>query len=189
MLIIPTILGILTLLFGFVTIGSSLNRSSLDICDKEGTGNTLMCPQCDMYCDYWRLSDSCFLSQVTYVFDNNATIAFSVAMIFWASSFIEMWKRQQAILKWEWDMTDVEEEDEIRPEYMLNVKTRRLNPLTQKAEPYLEAKSKTWRITLSGAVVLVMVTSSSLKMLFNDSDDGFVAAGRRAWSGLLHHHL
>ena len=36
-----------------------------------------------------------------------------------------MWKRRQAILKWEWDLTDDEDVEEIRPEFEANVKSRR----------------------------------------------------------------
>ena len=55
----------------------------MDICDKEKTGNITMCPTCEVYCPYWKLSDSCNLSYVAYVADNYATIAFSVMMSFW----------------------------------------------------------------------------------------------------------
>ena len=158
MLVIPTVIGLLTFVFGLLTINTRLNQSSLDICDAVGSGNTTMCPQCDVYCDYWKLSDSCFLSKVTYLFDNLATIAFSIFMIIWAASFLELWKRQQSILKWEWDLFDVEEEEEIRSEYMTEVKSKRLNPLTQQNEPYLTVFSKAVRITLSFSVVLTMLT-------------------------------
>ena len=59
MLVIPAIAGLLTLFFGMVTIDSGLNRRSQEIC----SANVTMCPQCDQYCDYWKLSDSCFLSK------------------------------------------------------------------------------------------------------------------------------
>ena len=42
-----------------------------------------------------------------------------------ATTFLEMWKRRQAILKWEWDLTDDEDVEEIRPEFEANVKSRR----------------------------------------------------------------
>ena len=46
-------------------------------------------------------------------------------IIFIATTFLEMWKRRQAILKWEWDLTDDEDVEEIRPEFEANVKSRR----------------------------------------------------------------
>ena len=45
------------------------------------------------------MKDSCLLSQLTYFFDNNATIFFAVFMSFWATMFLELWKRKQSILQ------------------------------------------------------------------------------------------
>ena len=60
---------------------------SFEICDEEGIGNLTMCPVCDYYCDYWKLHDSCFLSKVTYLFDNDSTVFFSIFMSFWGKFF------------------------------------------------------------------------------------------------------
>ena len=46
-------------------------------------------------------------------------------MTVWATTFLEMWKRRQAILKWEWDLSDNEDVEEIRPQFEANVKSRR----------------------------------------------------------------
>ena len=46
-------------------------------------------------------------------------------MTVWATTYLEMWKRRQAILKWEWDLSDNEDVEEIRPEFESNVKSRR----------------------------------------------------------------
>ena len=53
------------------------------MCDKDGFGNITMCPQCDRYCDYWKLSDSCFNSKIAYLFDNSATVLWSIFMTIW----------------------------------------------------------------------------------------------------------
>ena len=60
---------------------------SLDICDENGMGNTTMCPQCDIYCPYWKLKDSCPLSKITYMFDNRATVFFAIFMSVWGKIF------------------------------------------------------------------------------------------------------
>lgn len=108
-------------------------------------GNTVMRPQCDTYCDYWTLKDSCVLSKVTYLFDNYSTVIFSIFMSVWgescifdqyelrgklssllATTYLELWKRRQAILQWEWDLKSEEDmDDTIRPEFEQNVKTTR----------------------------------------------------------------
>ena len=58
-------------------------RLSFEICDEDGIGNLTMCPVCDIFCDFWKLSDSCFLSKVTYLFDNDSTVFFAIFMSFW----------------------------------------------------------------------------------------------------------
>ena len=63
-----------------------------------------MCPMCPEFCPFWPLSDSCILSKVTYLFDNGMTVAFACLMSFWATTFLEFWKRRQAVLSWEWDL-------------------------------------------------------------------------------------
>ena len=97
--------GIICLIYSLCTFHTPLNSVSEDICSEGGAGNLTMCPVCDRFCEYWKLKDSCILSQLTYFFDNEATIFFAVFMSFWATMFLELWKRKQAILQWEWDTT------------------------------------------------------------------------------------
>ena len=58
---------------------------SSEICDssESGFGNITMCPICDNYCGYWKLSDSCFNSKIAYLFDNAATVIWSIFMTVW----------------------------------------------------------------------------------------------------------
>lgn len=56
---------------------------SQDICDVSKAGNYVMCPVCDERCSYWFLQRSCLYSQVTYLFDNEATVAFAAFMALW----------------------------------------------------------------------------------------------------------
>ena len=46
-----------------------------------------MCPQCDKYCDYWYLEDSCDFSRIAYVFDNYSTVFFAVFMSCWGKYY------------------------------------------------------------------------------------------------------
>lgn len=48
--------------------------------------------------------------------------------------FLEIWKRRQARLEYEWDLVDFEEEQQqlqIRPEFEIQCTNRRLNKITQ----------------------------------------------------------
>ncbi|QQP49205.1 Anoctamin, partial [Caligus rogercresseyi] len=54
-----------------------------EMCDPKIMGNTTMCKQCEESCQPWKLQDACLLSKLTYLFDNDATIFFSIFMSFW----------------------------------------------------------------------------------------------------------
>ena len=79
-----------------------------------------------------------------------------------ATAFIEFWKRRQAVIAWEWDLTNFEEEEQTRPEFEASIKTTRINPVTKKPEPYLPTWNKCYRVTATWSVVLFMVCLHSL---------------------------
>lgn len=133
---------------------------SNEICDENAAGNITMCPQCAEHCPYWNLEKSCGLSRFTYLVDNGGTVFFSIFMSFWATAFIEFWKRRQAVIAWEWDLTDFEDVEQTRPEFEAHVRTTRINPVTRKPEPYLSPWSKMARVSFTYSFVLLMVISS-----------------------------
>ncbi|KAK4289630.1 hypothetical protein Pmani_037410, partial [Petrolisthes manimaculis] len=159
MLIPAAILGSFTFICGIFFVFSDFNKPSEEICNRESnsTGTILMCPQCDKHCDYWPLYESCFNSQIAFLFDNPITVFFSIAMSFWATMFLELWKRKQAVIQWQWDLENYEEEEELRPEFEEKVTTTRINPVTNKPEPYLPLWSRVSRLVASGSVVLLML--------------------------------
>ncbi|KAJ8962058.1 hypothetical protein NQ314_005841 [Rhamnusium bicolor] len=65
-----------------------------------------MCPTCKFgtYCTFERLSHYCSLAKYNYIFDNYLTIAFAVFMSFWATLFINWWRRKENKLKLRWDV-------------------------------------------------------------------------------------
>ncbi|CAK9298486.1 unnamed protein product [Gordionus sp. m RMFG-2023] len=152
MLIPAALVGVLCFFYGLLTIDNYIPTEEL--CDKNGVGNLTMCPLCDELCTFWKLSDSCLYSKLTYLFDNPATIAFAIFMSFWSTLFLELWKRKQNELAWDWDTKDFEEEEIVRPEYETQVKTLRKNPITNTLEPYLPLYSKALR--LMGAAITVL---------------------------------
>ncbi|CAG0886852.1 unnamed protein product [Darwinula stevensoni] len=189
MLIPAAIVGVISFLFGIISLQDNIastgkefcdlsrNLSSVivsrDICDENGPGNFTMCPLCDKACHYWKLKDSCTFSKFTFLFDNPATVFFSIFMAFWATMYLELWKRKQSIIAWEWDLDGFEEEEDARPEFEAKVsqdfpfflirrsvplaKSTRLNPVTMQYEPYLTRLEKLLRLfTVSSFVFFLL---------------------------------
>ncbi|CAI4232512.1 unnamed protein product [Auanema sp. JU1783] len=150
--------GVVCVAYGLFNITEDV--VSNDICGNDGVGSDiLLCPQCDRYCDFQRLNNSCVYAKVSYLFDNGATVIFAALMSIWATLFLEGWKRYHAEVAWKWGLLDVVvEEDTVRPEFQFRVKTRRLNPVTQEQEPYLSTRKKVLNFFGSGATVLFFVS-------------------------------
>uniref|UniRef100_A0A3P9MYH8 Anoctamin n=1 Tax=Poecilia reticulata TaxID=8081 RepID=A0A3P9MYH8_POERE len=119
MLIPAAIVGVIVFLYGCATVDD--NIPSMEICDPRN--NITMCPLCDSVCSYWKLETACGTARASHLFDNPATVFFSIFMALWAVLFMEHWKRRQMRLNYVWDLTDygMEEEDHNRAEYELRV--------------------------------------------------------------------
>ncbi|CAF4102212.1 unnamed protein product, partial [Rotaria sordida] len=128
-----------------------------DICGSFGH-NTDMCPLCDKTCSFWKLSDSCVYAQISYVFDNVATVIFAILMSIWARGFVEGWKRGQSELQCRWDSIDFHECNEpIRPDFEKQVRSKRKNIKTGRKESHVSIEQKLPKILLSISVVLLMI--------------------------------
>ncbi|XP_016951915.1 anoctamin-6 isoform X2 [Drosophila biarmipes] len=123
MLIPISVFGVLCFLYGFVTWTS--DPISRDICNDNGT---IMCPQCDRSCDYWRLNETCTSSKFNYLIDNKSTVVFALLMSIWAVVYLEFWKRYSAGLVHRWGLTGFTHHVEHpRPQYLAKIsRSRRL---------------------------------------------------------------
>lgn len=54
---------------------------SKEMCDQQNAFT--MCPLCDKACDYWNLSSACGTARASHLFDNPATVFFSIFMALW----------------------------------------------------------------------------------------------------------
>uniref|UniRef100_A0A8B9C404 Anoctamin n=1 Tax=Anser brachyrhynchus TaxID=132585 RepID=A0A8B9C404_9AVES len=106
-LIPSSVVGIFVFLYGCITIESDI--PSKEMCDQRNAFT--MCPLCDKFCDYWNLSSACATARASHLFDNPATVFFSIFMALWATMFLEQWKRLQMRLSYFWDLTGLEEEE------------------------------------------------------------------------------
>uniref|UniRef100_A0AAY4BSL1 Anoctamin n=1 Tax=Denticeps clupeoides TaxID=299321 RepID=A0AAY4BSL1_9TELE len=154
-LLIPaSVIGVIIFLYGFLTVDT--NVPSQEMCDSML--NFTMCPLCDRVCDYWQLNSMCSTARASYLFDNTATVAFSL----WAA----LWERErERLYSSVWDLTGLEEDEEdLRPEYE--------DALLQKRQKKSKAKKKeslTWRdrlpgycINISSILLMVVVTFSAV---------------------------
>ncbi|CAL7951751.1 unnamed protein product [Xylocopa violacea] len=153
----PAIVGLLCFMYGIGSMDGPDNVPSKEICDFNIAGNITLCPVCDRACSYQKLGSSCLFSKLTYLFDNPATVFFAIFMSFWATTFLELWKRRQAVIVWEWDLQNAENDEEPRPEFETTVKTFRINPVTREREPYLPLWSKALRFCATGSMVFFMI--------------------------------
>ena len=56
-----------------------------------------MCPECDQFCEYRPLVNSCFLSKITYLFDNASTVLFAIFMTGWGKLLTISQKKKKKI--------------------------------------------------------------------------------------------
>ncbi|XP_032895485.1 anoctamin-2-like [Amblyraja radiata] len=144
-----SLVGIIVFFYGCITIDNDI--PSAEMCDEQN--NFTMCPLCDKSCDYWHLSTACATAQASHLFDNPATIFFSIFMALWATLFLECWKRRQMRLCYQWDLTGLEEEEERmkehpRPEY--ETKLLQKKQLKEKKDLNAENEKLTWRDRVLG---------------------------------------
>uniref|UniRef100_A0A671M8T9 Anoctamin n=1 Tax=Sinocyclocheilus anshuiensis TaxID=1608454 RepID=A0A671M8T9_9TELE len=151
MLIPASLVGVIVFLYGCVTVDDDI--PSMEICDQRK--NITMCPLCDRVCSYWNLSTACGTARASHLFDNPATVFFSIFMALWAAFFMEHWKRRQMRLNYEWDLTGFEdEEDHPRAEYEFRVMQKSLKK-DHKSQKFKDLSAK---LNASLAILQIGVT-------------------------------
>lgn len=149
MLLLASTVGVICFIYSWKTMDDY--KPSQDICN--GTDTIKMCPLCDHWCDYWDLKETCLHARATYLFDNPTTVFFAVFMSFWATIFLELWKRYSAEITHRWDLTgfDVHEEHP-RPQYLArlaHVRKKTVNVVTNQMEPHVPF----WRVKLPATIL------------------------------------
>lgn len=61
---------------------------------------------------------------------------------------------------WEWDLQNVEADQEARPEFETSVKTFRINPVTREREPYMPTWTRAIKFAITGSAVFFMVMTT-----------------------------
>ncbi|XP_021249264.1 anoctamin-2 isoform X1 [Numida meleagris] len=162
-LIPSSVVGIIVFLYGCITIESDI--PSKEMCDQRNTFT--MCPLCDKFCDYWNLSSACSTARASHLFDNPATVFFSIFMALWATTFLEQWKRLQMRLSYFWDLTGLEEEEEHpRAEYETKLLQKKLKNKSMKTENTNEVYQR---------VMHILTKDEKDKLTWNDRMPGYAA--------------
>uniref|UniRef100_A0A4W5RLB3 Anoctamin n=1 Tax=Hucho hucho TaxID=62062 RepID=A0A4W5RLB3_9TELE len=153
MLIPASLVGVIVFLYGCATVDD--NIPSMEICHPRN--NITMCPLCDRACSYWKLKEACGTARASHLFDNPATVFFSIFMALWAAMFMEHWKRRQMRLNYEWDLTGFEEEE------VSALQLESCIPLLFKPTEIAEETTNKWKQTVQSAMAglkLVLSVSS-----------------------------
>ncbi|XP_039491220.1 anoctamin-1 isoform X3 [Drosophila santomea] len=166
MLLLASIVGVICFLYSWFSLKNYVPVK--DIC-QSGNTNITMCPLCD-WCNFWDLKETCNYAKVTYLIDNPSTVFFAVFMSFWATLFLELWKRYSAEITHRWDLTgfDVHEEHP-RPQYLArleHIPPTRVDYVTNIKEPTVPF----WRMKLpatvfSFSVVLLLIALAFVALL------------------------
>ncbi|GCB70062.1 hypothetical protein scyTo_0010690 [Scyliorhinus torazame] len=174
MMNVASIVGIIVFLYGCATVNQ--NIPSMEMCDERA--NITMCPLCDKTCSYWKLSTTCATARASHLFDNPATVFYSIFMALWAAMFLEHWKRCQMRLIYKWDLAGFEEEeDHPRPEYeakVLNkVLKKELQMKEEKSSEGVEELPNKWKNRVWSAMAGVKLTEKE-KLTWRDRTPAYI---------------
>merc|ERR1712018_138936 len=129
-------------MYGVFTVSSDLIVN--EVCATE-SANITMCAICDV-CSTYTLMSTCTDRKIGHLFDNGATVFFSVFMSFWAVFFLEFWKRRASSLAHDWNCMDLDDLEAPRPEFAAKATTREMNKITGKEEPSFPAELRLKRM-------------------------------------------
>ncbi|KXJ26647.1 anoctamin-4 isoform X2 [Exaiptasia diaphana] len=151
MLVPLAFVGLIIFIYGIASTPTDIPVN--DICDK----NIIMCNLCDKQCSYWSLKTTCIYARVTHFFDNNGTVFLAIFTSVWATLFLELWKRRQAVLASHWSVSNFEEEEQIRPEFAVTAPTLKRNPVTGMMEPHIPKRTLYQRYGAIGSIIAFMI--------------------------------
>ncbi|XP_054426481.1 anoctamin-1 isoform X2 [Pteronotus mesoamericanus] len=167
MLIPASLVGVIVFLYGCATVDE--NIPSREMCDQAH--NITMCPLCDKTCSYWKMSSACATARASHLFDNPATVFFSIFMALWAATFMEHWKRKQMRLNYRWDLTGFEEEEgHPRAEYEARVLQKSMRKESKSKEKHRnipEESTNKWKQRVKTAMAGVKLTDK-VKLTWRD---------------------
>ncbi|KAK2101447.1 Anoctamin-6 [Saguinus oedipus] len=169
MLLLAAVVGVACFLCGY--LNQDNYTWSKEVCRPEVGGKIIMCPQCDKHCPFWKLNITCKSSKKLCIFVSFGTLIFAVFMGVWVTLFLKFWKRRQAELEYEWDIVELQQEEQAQPEYEARCTHVVISEITQEEErfPFTEW-GKCLRITLCASVFLfwiLLIITSVIGIIFH----------------------
>lgn len=89
-------------------------------------------------------------------------VFYAIVLCLWVTLFLEYWKRTSITLAWKWGVTEYEEEEETRPEFVGEV---RKSPITGKPELYSPPGPRYQKYLVTVLVTLALLAVSCGAML------------------------
>jgi hypothetical protein len=74
-----------------------------------------------------------------------------------ATVFLELWRREEAMLQIRWNLRHIETDCSLRPEYEEKTPYRRISPITGTLEPYTPKKILCYRYAITSSAILLLV--------------------------------
>ncbi|XP_067933068.1 anoctamin-7-like [Watersipora subatra] len=95
------------------------------------------------------------LANVKEAFDNNASPVYALGMCIWSTIFLELWKRKNAVLAYEWDVNEFENVEPDRPEHFGT--DWRNDPVTKEKILFYPFKYKLMKFAVSLVTFIFML--------------------------------
>ncbi|XP_056633855.1 anoctamin-3-like [Diorhabda sublineata] len=130
------ILGVFVVIVSSILVYTQYNYRVNEICESN---NTYLCPDClnPSLCVYRPINFYCAMAKWTYAFDNYLTITLAILMAFWATVFLNFWRRKTHVLKLRWGIRSEDPALDIRKEYAASTNMRKFNNVSGIVEPFV----------------------------------------------------
>ena len=147
-----SIIGTIVFIYGV----ASHTHYTDDICSMD----TIMCPICDRTCDFWTLNETlCSSTKFSHVFDNRATIIYSLLVPISFTLFLKLWGRHLVDLSFGWNSLKLSKDKHpIRIEYERKAGKRKVyNSVTYALEPKVSRTRLAYRRTVTFLTVIFFI--------------------------------
>ncbi|KAL3880795.1 hypothetical protein ACJMK2_033006 [Sinanodonta woodiana] len=151
---IPMLLGIAIFIFGLVNSSKrNVVSSGVSMTTTTLGPNTTTAAAGIASSFKAKLTD--VLTDIKEAFDNDATPFFAMIICIWGTIFLEVWKRHQARLAYEWDVEQFEETEPDRPEFYGT--KQKPDPVSQEPSWYYPFSRQLSKFMISFSTLLLMV--------------------------------